>query len=248
MKGLSYLLVFIFIVLFFPSATIAEDGWYLQSHWGFSNSIHSSLAIKRNDKPGIVHTAKWKGKSFKDSWYYTVKVDHWKGDRSHGIEWIHHKAYLANPPEQIEHFSISDGYNLLMFNRGSRWSNGLINRIGAGLVFGHPDMKFRDEERFYMKGGIGGNYLAGVAAQYSIEKRLYEIKHFIFTLEGKVTASFARVPISEDNTEYAEVPLIAWHITFGLGSKPLKKGAKVRDWARYIGVPFFHHYSMYLID
>ena len=242
-----FTLTSLFFVVF-QNKGFASDGWYFHSNWGLSNSMNSTLSIKRDNSPHIVHNAKWKAKSFSDSWYYTVKLEKWLGDKARGIEWVHHKIYLANPPAGLDEFSISDGYNMLFYNFARKTKRNRISRLGLGLVFGHPDVTFTGAERFYMKGGAGGSYLAGVAAQVSLEKWLYETDHFIFSVEGKLTASYARVPVSENRSEFAEAPVVAWHLTFGLGSKPLKKQASLIDWTRYIGVPLAHHLSMYILE
>ena len=102
-----------------------------------------------------------------------------------------------------------------------------------------------NRSRFWNDGGISGAYFAGFATQYSLEKWFYQTKHHVFTLEGKVTAAYARIPISNNSSEYADVPNIALHVTVGIGSKPLPKKAKPIDYIHYFGVPFVHHYSIY---
>ena len=97
------------------SPNFASDGWYLHSNWGLSNSMNSTLSINRDSNSDIVHNAKWKAKSFSDSWYYTVKLEKWLGDKARGIEWVHHKIYLANTPLGLDEFSLSDGYNMLFY-------------------------------------------------------------------------------------------------------------------------------------
>ena len=106
------------------------------------------MAVNSTDGD-IVHKARWKSKAFEDSPYYTIRIDDWSGNKVRGIEWIHHKIYLANNPAGITNFSISDGYNLLMFNLGKR-SNGIIRRWGAGLIFAHVDMTLQGRDPFGM--------------------------------------------------------------------------------------------------
>ena len=112
-------------------------------------------------------------------------------------------------------------------------------------MLAHPDVTLQGRDRFWNDGGISGVYLSGLAIQHSLETWFYETKHHVLTVEGKVTAAYSRIPISNTKSEYAEVPNIAFHITLGLGSKPLKKSPKTMDYLYYFGVPFIHHYSIY---
>ena len=234
---------YLLLLLTFTIQVLSSDGIYLHSNWGYMHSLNSVMAVNSTDGD-IVHKARWKSKAFEDSPYYTIRIDDWSGNKVRGIEWIHHKIYLANNPAGITNFSISDGYNLLMFNLGKR-SNGIIRRWGAGLIFAHVDMTLQGRDRFWNDGGISGAYLSGLAIQHAIETWVYETSHHVVAIEGKLTAAYARIPISSNDSEYADVPNVAFHLTFGIGSKPIKKGAKPLDIAQYVGVPLLHHYAIY---
>ncbi len=75
--------------------------------------------------------------------------------------------YLNNTTNNIRSFSISDGYNLLLYNIGKQHQNGTISKIGIRIIIAHPDIIINDRERFWMDGDIGGAYFAGFAGQYS---------------------------------------------------------------------------------
>lgn len=227
---------------------IPQDGWYLHSHWGASNSVPSVMSIKTNET-NVVHNARWNGRSFQDSWYYNVKFEKWTNQRVRGWEWVHHKMYLANLTPFIQEYSISDGYNMAFYNIGKQHENGLITKIGFGIVIGHPDITLQGRERFFLKGGVGGQYFAGFAAQYSIQKWLYETTRHVFSIEGKLTAGYSRVPVSTQTHEFSEVPHIGYHFSLGLGSKPMPMGERsLVDYLHFYLVPFIHHYSIYWLD
>ena len=237
---MRYLVLFLLLTV---KVMAFDSGWYLFSTWGYMHSINSVMAV--NSTSGdIVHRAQWESKAFEDSPYYTLRIENWQDNNVSGIEWVHHKIYLKNNPSTIEDFSISDGYNMLFYNVGKR-NDGIIRKWGAGIVVAHPDVTLTGRDRFWNDGGISGAYFAGFAVQHSIETWFYETTHHVLSLEGKITAAYARIPISDDDSEYADVPNIAFHITLGLGSKPLPKKPKPIDYANYFGVPILHHYSIY---
>ena len=158
---------FLILFLIFSINIVASDGWYLHSNWGYMHSINSVLSVHSTDGD-IVHKSEWESKAFKDSPYYTARIEHWNGDQVAGIEWVHHKIYLKNNPSTITDLSISDGYNMLFYNRGIR-SDNLIHKWGLGIIMAHPDVTLQGRSRFWNDGGISGAYFAGFAAQYSVE-------------------------------------------------------------------------------
>ena len=229
-----------FIMNTFATGT---DGWMLHSNWGFNHAFDSVLSVNTTDKD-IVHQARWDGKSFIDSPYYTIRIEHWSGDKVSGWEWVHYKMYLDNNPSDIQSFSISDGYNMLFYNIGHRSKTNWIRKVGAGIIMAHPDVTLLNRERFWNKGGLSGAYLAGVAVQTSLETWVHQTDRHVFSIEGKLSAGYARIPISKNTAEFADVPHIAFHLTFGMGSKPLKN-TSASSLAWYVAPPLIHHYAIY---
>ena len=122
---------------------VPKDGWYFHSHWGIIQNMDSVIAIHSTDGD-YVHKAKWIEKSFDDSWYYNIKVEKWSNQTVKGLEWVHHKMYLANTNANIKSLSVSDGYNMLFFNVGKQHKNGNISKFGVGLIVAHPDVELND--------------------------------------------------------------------------------------------------------
>ena len=173
------------LVLFFNIIS-ASNGLCLHSNWGYSYAFDSVLSSNSNDVD-IVHKASWEGKSFEDSPYYTIRLDRWSDNSTFGIEWVHYKMYLKNPPAGIENLSVSDGYNILFFNLGRRTTNDFIMRLGTGIIVAHPDVTLTGKERFWNDGGISGAYISGLALQLSLEKWLYQTKRYVFSSEMKLS-------------------------------------------------------------
>lgn|GEM_PF-703934 len=240
-------LFLIFISFFLSPAVFSDydqDGTYFTSFLGSSISLPSNLKIKLDDQSSYNNHSKWQGRSFEDSPYYSLRFDKIRNHRGWGVEWMHHKIYLANPKHPVESFSISDGFNILYLNRVLT-NNKLTVRPGFGLVFSHMDVKIKDRERFYLKGGNGGAYLSGVSVQGSMEKWIYETERHFLNLETKLTVSYVKPPVSSNPDEYAEIYNIAIHFVFGFGSKPIRSDdATAMDRLYYWGLPTAHHFLL----
>jgi len=215
--------------------TAYNNGWTFNSFLGGSISLPSHLTINRVNEPNINTEAHWRGRPFEDSWYYAVRVDKWKNGKSKGIEWVHHKAYYSGDHPEIEDLSISDGFNLLYFNFG-HVKKGFTIHKGVGLVFGNPDVTLQGRDRFWNDGGIGGTYLSGITAQYALARNIWENDRNFVNFETKITASYARIAISENSNEFADVPNLAIHFILGVGSKPMQ-GNTAKDYAYWILPP-----------
>ena len=225
----SFLLFFIFSI--YTNGLSAREGWVFSTFLGFSESANTTIKFKLNDQPKLSMTGKYEGKSWTDSHYWFGRFERWSGKKGLGIELIHHKIYLKNTTDIIENFSISDGYNLLHVNIAREKDYG-IWRLGVGAVIAHPDATFQGREQYKIKGSKGLHW-AGPSAAISFERVLYEKKQTIVSLEGKINISYAKVPISDHSSEYAEVPNIGFHIALGF-CRHLPKQSTVKQKVLYL--------------
>jgi hypothetical protein len=86
------------------------------------------------------------------------------------------------------------------------------------VVVTHPESTIRGKTLSEERGMFSsGYYVSGPTVQASMEKRFPVWKGFFAALEGKVTASYARVPVEDG---HADVPTAAVHGLFGLGYGP----------------------------
>ncbi len=138
----------------------------------------------------------------------------WDGSRGWELELVHDKLYLVDGPAEVGAFSISHGFNLLTVNRA--WeAGGLVRRLGAGAVVTHPENTIRGKALPEDGGLLGwGYYLSGPTVQAAVEKRFRVRGDLFLPVEGKATASFARVPVADGS---ADVPYAALHGLAGLG-------------------------------
>jgi hypothetical protein len=214
---IKYIVLLVAIIIT-TTSTYAKEGLHISSFMGASKSLDNQLAVHLEDQEDQVFKAKWNNRSFTDSHWWAARAESWKGNTFYGFELIHHKIYLKNTNDVIKSFSISDGYNLLYFNIGRQFGPHIL-RVGAGVIFAHPDMLIEGRERYITK-GTKGHHLAGPTVQVSYERWVWENDTNFVSLDTKLTASYAVTRISDNDKEYAVAPDIALHVSLGLGSKP----------------------------
>ncbi|MSR88685.1 MAG: hypothetical protein EXS67_03410 [Candidatus Margulisbacteria bacterium] len=195
-----------------------QDGWHLSTFMGGSMSLPNRLKIDFADLPDQSINTHIDNKSFSDSHWWICRLEDWHGEDGQGFELIHHKVYLANTTDLVQHFGVCDGYNLLYYNFGKRFGEDRF-RFGLGLAFPHPNIKIAGRETFF-KEGLAGKYLGGPTFQLDYEHVMWDNDLYFVSMDTKLTLSYIRIPVSNNRKEYADVPDIAIHFGFGFGSKP----------------------------
>lgn len=207
------------VIMVIVGVGILVNSAYSYSQWEFSQweleifypgsalNLPTELTIQQNGQEKITLVAEYDTKPFKESPYYAFRVGKWNKKSAWEVELVHHKLYLENPPEEIQHFEISHGYNLITLNRA--WKvKGFIIRIGGGIVLAHPETVVRGKRLGgYSKKLIDGFYISGPTFQAAIARTFWS-----FIVESKFTSSYARVPIWDG---HAEVPNLAIHFLVG---------------------------------
>lgn len=210
----------IWLVACLGSLVYGNDGTHFSTYMGGSVSFPSHLDIPLVDLPGQSFQANWNDLPFSDSHWWAGRIENWQGNAASGIELIHHKIYLGNTNDIIKSFSISDGFNLLYYNMGWKTSDIDRFRVGLGMVWGHSDTIIGDRPRFHTP-GLGGMYATGPTIQFDYEHYLWQNDSHFISFDTKLSASYAKVPVSPDRAEYAETTDLALHFSIGFGSKPV---------------------------
>lgn len=197
-----------------PICATAQDFWCVEMLGGSAYSIATPLTIHQSGSDDIEVTAQYATHSFQSPLYYAIRLGRWKDTRAWEIELVHLKLDLTNKPSEVQHFEISHGYNLIMVNRV--WMpKSSIFRLGAGVVIAHPENTVRkkslDEHRGILNAGY---YLAGPTVQAAVGKRFSVTPHLFVTIEGKVTGSYASIPVADGE---ASVPNASIHGLLGFG-------------------------------
>ena len=196
-----------------PLGAWSADRWVFQLFGGASHNFNLPLTVTQSGNPTLHVTGNYDSRSFEVPYYYAWRIGAWTGREAWELELVHNKLYLQDPPPEIQEFSISHGYNLLTANRA--WERGrFIFRAGLGVVITHPENTIRNRSLPQDGGLSGGYYLSGPTAQVAAEKRFRLWKWLIGSLEAKLTATYAWVPVEGG---HADVPNVAIHGLFGLG-------------------------------
>lgn len=185
----------------------------LQTFLGTSVSAPSPLSIHQRGQPKLDLTAHWATRPFLDTWYYAGRVGVWKGNRGWLLDFTHHKIYLTNPTPEIRQFRITNGINMFTVSRGVRRGR-LSYALGAGPVIAYPISEVRGRALEDGRGFLGGYFLSGVNAMASATRRFPLAAGFFMSLDGRVSASYLRVPVADG---HATVPNVALHVHAGLG-------------------------------
>jgi len=185
----------------------------IQAFLGSSLSAPSPLSITQQGQPDLRFMAHWATQPFLDTWYYAGRVGVWKGNRGWLLDFTHHKISLTNGPAEVQKFRITNGMNMFTLSRGFRRRN-LAVALGAGPVITYPVTRVRGEALEDSRGFLGGYFLSGGHLMASATRRFPVGEGFFLCLDGRVSASYVRVPVARG---HAAVPNLALHLHAGLG-------------------------------
>jgi len=208
------LLLFICITLISGQTDSAgSTQWNLTVQGGFPINAPLPLRI-RLDTEIIDVIGKFHSEPFNLPVYWDIRVERWVNNNSFELELIHHKLYLQDLPREIQEFSISHGYNILLFNRGYRKETPFIWRFGGGVVIPHPENQIYEKK--LPAGGFGGSgyYIGGPAVQIAGSTIYSPFHWFQLSLELKCISALCWVPVYDG---YAFVPNISLHLNGGFG-------------------------------
>ena len=213
----SFRLLITAVIIFTGWQSAATASWTFEVLGGSAYNFTTPLTIRQNGESDIKLDARYSTNPFNGSPYYSLRVGRWDNNRAWEFEMTHHKLYLDNRPTNVQHFEVSHGYNLITLNRA--WNHrGFIFHFGLGLVMTHPETTVRGKSNTWVNGlftgGDRGFRLSGTTAQAAIGKRFFVFRGLFLTVEGKLTGSYATIPIADGD---ATVPNLAAHALFGLG-------------------------------
>jgi hypothetical protein len=189
--------------------------WSFQASVGFPFDLALPLTIKQRGEAPIRVRARWTTQPFESPFYYDLRVARRSGASEWAVDLLHHKLYLTNPPPEVQHFSISHGYNLLFVSLAREVTRDTWARAGAGLVVAHPESTVRG--RTFAGGGPlgGGYYPAGPMLVVGAERRYFPTGGGLFlSAQGLAFASWARAPVAGGS---ATVRDLSVHALGGLG-------------------------------
>ena len=179
------------------------------------------LSIRQFGESKLSLTAKYTTKPFTAPFYYQIRYSRLKQNKGFEIEFIHHKLYLETKHEDIQEFTVTNGFNLLfvnmVFKKDILPNTSFLWRFGGGPVITHPESKIRNK-KFSEDGGLSwfdddGYFVSGLAFQAACELDYMVMSHLSFFAETKLSAAFASVPVASG---FADMYNIALHGLLGV--------------------------------
>lgn len=209
------------ILAVLPLLTFAQSEWKFGLNGGIPYNFPMPLLIKQEGYATIHTWARYFSEPFTLPVYWTIKLLRQSGSTNHELELMHHKLYLRNKPDDVQHFGISHGFNLLFFNRGSE-KRQFTHRFGGGIIIAHPESEIREKifgdaaDPYDM-----GYYITGPAVQYSINKLFPSNSKIQINTELKLLAAYSYTPIADGK---AHVIYLGLHLIAGLQGRIYQTG------------------------
>ena len=221
-------IILILAVCYGLPATGQESFWSFEIHGGIPYNIPSWLTITQEGEPTIRLNAQYRAEPFVSPGYYLFRAGRWNDDKAWEIEFVHHKLFLDNMPQEIQEFSISHGYNILTANRAFEKlafkKLNYILRLGAGVVIAHPETTIRNLSLDQNKGMFGaGYYISGPVLNIAAAKRIYFLNPLFINLELKFNPSVSWVPVEQGQAVVWNFPVT---LAFGMGVDLFKSDNK----------------------
>jgi hypothetical protein len=192
----------------------ADPAYGVQLLVGVPFNVPTPLTIRQHGEPDVHVTARYATHPFSSPIYYGVSVFRRDGGHEWSLELVHHKLYLEQPPPDVETFSVSHGYNLVLLSHGLEVAPGVWTRLGGGLVVAHPESTVRGKTLPQNGGPFGlGFHLAGAVLSGGVEGRVPLGDRLRLAIGGRITGAYAIVPVVNGS---ARVPNVAIHGTAGL--------------------------------
>jgi hypothetical protein len=203
----------LFILFSFPHIE-AQATWQFEFMPGIGKALPSPIHISQESYPDLRFWSTFETKSLRFPIYYSYRVSRYKNGKGWELEMNHLKIYAKNKPPEVENFSITHGFNSLWLNRG--WDKQKFRlKAGAGVVIAHPEITVSGRQLDEKRGIDGSGYYVGGPSVHVGLQRPFELsKHWVATLEGKISLAWVSVPV---NGGKARLPLVALHFLAGIG-------------------------------
>ncbi len=204
--------ILFFLTLSLSSYTQTNTEWSFEANFGVPINLVHPIKIKQAGYPDLNFKAKYYSEPFKQPYFYVYRFSKWKNDKGWQLEMMHQKLYLENPPNEVQYFSITHGYNLIMLSRAFKISifkeKDFIVSLGSGIILAHGENMVRgkelDQEQSFFNLGY---YPTGPVLNLAIAKKFNLSKRFYFNVESKFNTSHANVPIVDGEASL-------WHSSF----------------------------------
>ena len=191
-------------------SSAAAQIWTIEAYLGNAYNFRTPLKIEQDGGYSRSLSAHYETRAFEAPPHYMLRASRWTGESAWEFAFLHHKIYLENPPDGVSALSVSHGFNIATLNRAYRSGNWLV-RFGAGPVITHAEATINGTH-------YDGPYrLSGFAALAGGGYRYYPWQKTFVSLEGAVTAAYARPRMSGPPEARLSITNIALHGFLGVG-------------------------------
>jgi hypothetical protein len=171
-----------------------RTGLKLEQDGGYSRSLRADYETRGFDPP----------------LYYLLRAARWHEGRAWEASLIHHKLYLANPPDGVAALSISHGFNILSLTRASRVGS-CVYRAGAGPVVTHAEAVINGVRYDGPYRLSGAALLAGGGWRVDVGRSVF------LSLELLASAAYASAKLSGPPDARIRTTNVAIHALAGVG-------------------------------
>ncbi|MFM9883045.1 MAG: hypothetical protein ACKVQT_08460 [Burkholderiales bacterium] len=190
----------------------AAQTWTIEASLGNAYNLRAPLKVEQDGGYSRSLTASYETRGFEAPPHYLLRASRWNGESAWELSFIHHKIYLENPPDGVSSLSVSHGFNIATLNRAYRSGNWMV-RFGAGPVITHAEAAINGTR-------YDGPYqLSGFAALAGGGYRHYFRQKTFVSLEGAVTAAYARPKMNGPPDARLSITNIALHGFLGIGQE-----------------------------
>ena len=202
-------------LLLATAASPASAQWTVEALGGNAWSMNTRLNIRQEPSYDRSLKADYETRGFRSPPYYALRAAYrWQGEKDEASYWeaqlLHHKLYLKNPPDGVSSLSMSHGFNIVSFNGVYRTGNWVF-RFGGGPVVTHAEGSVNGVT-------YDGRYeLSGFAGLMAVARRFPLRGGFFASLEGMVTAAYAKPELRGNLNGELKTTNIAIHALAGVG-------------------------------
>jgi hypothetical protein len=181
---------------------------------GAALNLDSKVSFHQSGKKDISLTGQYITKPFDDPYYLGFRINFNIAKHVWELQFLHHKIYLTNTTEEVQHFEITHGFNTITIHY--RYIYDYINlRLGAGIVLPHTESTIRGHKHASTGGIFGwGYHITGPILLAGINRDWMLSTHFYLNTEIQFIAGWAKVPIYNG---HANANNFAFHFIFGIG-------------------------------
>ena len=164
--------------------------------------------------------------------YYGFRISAWDtDDTAWEFEHSHQKLYISNaqvaaasPDNTLQHWEMTDGFNFFFVNKAWKLDDineGLVVRLGSGLVVTHPDITYGGEH--YRGEGHGaitfgeGYDLSGFVLQAGVQQIFDLNEQWFLSLDARFT--YASAWAEDEMGGLSVIENKALHFNYGVGYK-----------------------------